>query len=64
MTAPLSHREFVEWFRDTHMINGMRLQFLVTQQAEMINLDHMTDEQAQRAAEQIMLMDSKFEGHA
>ena len=64
MTAPLSHREFIEWFRDKHMVNGMRLQFLITNQAETINLDHMDDGQAQRAAEQIMMMGSIFEGHA
>lgn len=64
MTAPLTQREFIEWFRDKHMINGKRLKFVLTMQGEIINLDQMDDEQAQVAAEQIMMMGSTFGGRA
>lgn len=64
MTAPLTEREFVEWFRDKHMINGRRLKWVMTIQGEIINLDQMDDDQAQLAAQQIMMMPSTFEGRA
>ena len=64
MSAPLTQREFVEWFRDKHMINGRRLKFVLTLDGEVINLDQMDDDQAQLAAEQIMMMDRHFEGRA
>jgi hypothetical protein len=64
VSAPLTQREFVEWFRDKHMINGRRLKFVLTLEGEVINLDQMDDDQAQLAAEQIMMMDSHFEGRA
>ena len=64
MKAPLTQREFIEWFRDKHMINGRRLKFVLTLEGEVINLDQMDDDQAQLAAEQIMMMGSTFEGRA
>lgn len=65
MTAPLSHREFVEWFRDKHEIDGIRMKFIMAIDAEIINLDEMTDHQAQKVAEQIVLASSGvIEGRA
>ena len=64
MTAPLTQREFVEWFRDTHMIDSKRLQYIMTQDAQIIDLDRMTDDQARMVAEQFMMLESRFEGHA
>jgi len=65
VTAPLSHREFVEWFRDQHMLEGIRMKFIMTEDEEMINLDRMTDEQARKVAEQIVLASSgAIEGRA
>ncbi len=64
MTAPLTQREFVEWFRDNHMIEGMRLKYVMSPDAEIIDLDIMSDEQAQIIAEMLMMMDSETKGRA
>jgi len=65
VTAPLSHREFVEWFRDQHTMDGIRIKFIMADDAEIVNLDQMTDEQAQKVAEQIVLASSgAIEGRA
>lgn len=64
MTAPLTQREFVEWFRDNHMVEGMRLKYIMTPTAEMVDLDIMSDEQAQMIAEMLMMMDSETKGRA
>jgi hypothetical protein len=64
VTAPLTQREFVEWFRDSHIVDGMRLKYIMTHDAEVIDLDLMSDDQAQAVAEELMMMDSQIKGHA
>ncbi len=65
MTAPLSPREFVEWFRDKHTIDGRRIRFLAAPDVGVVNLEDMSDEEAQAVAEQIMLATSgRVEGRA
>lgn len=65
MTAPLSPREFVEWFRDKHTIDGRRIRFVATPDVGVVNLEDMSDEEAQAVAEQLMLAaSSRVEGRA
>lgn len=64
MTAPLSQREFVEWFRDHHMIDGKRLRFIMSHEGGIIDLDRMTNKQVESVVEQLMMLESRHEGHA
>ena len=64
MTAPLTKREFIEWFRDSHMIDGRRLKFVMGHDGKIINLDRMTNKQVEAVVEQLMMLESHFEGRA
>lgn len=46
------------------MVEGMRLKCIMTPTAEMVDLDIMSDEQAQMIAEMLMMMDSETKGRA
>jgi hypothetical protein len=46
-------REFIEWFRDDQKIDGMRVAGIMTPEG-MIDLDDITDEEAEAIAEKIM----------
>lgn len=50
----MTPREFIEWFRDDQKIDGMRVAGIMTPDG-MIDLDDITDEEAETIAEQIML---------
>lgn len=46
------------------MVEGMRLKYVMSPDAEIIDLDIMSDEQAQMIAEMLMMMDSDTKGRA
>lgn len=52
----MNAREFVNWWRDQHQIDGCKMGYVMTDKQRVIDLDAMTDEEAEWVAAQFMLM--------